>query len=427
MNAPPIRNGGLGRKLSSGVRKGISSRLLVAGSLAVRTATTLGTFALLARYLGPHDFGLFSTAIAWSTMAALITDFGFAMKALRDIGAEPGRAGEIAAGFFRVKLCLTVVITLIAILAIGLLSVPWPMKLAIGCLYAATILISYGDLMLLTFRGIGAFAAESKTVIWTALVHGIIVTGTVLAGAGLPGIALSYLVSRGIYAIVATAVVKRRTGMPLAVGISPREIRTTLVTSAPFALDTILTVVYGQFDAVMVSSLVGLHAAGIYMAGTRLVAGVLPLSSVLAGVQIPALARGHAENDPGQPRRRRRALGEFIGVGLITSLCMLVMGPLLVRYAYGPAYNELNALWPGFALFTLARFIAAGMGVQLVVIGRIYGRIIGTAITTAVTFGGFIFLLPRTGVTAAPWLMAAGMLLLCVLYGRQLFGREQAD
>jgi O-antigen/teichoic acid export membrane protein len=407
-------------RLTPQSRAMISQRLAMMTSLGVRTALTLTTFALLARYLGPSQFGLFTTAIAYSTIAALATDFGFAMKALRDVGAEPDRAAELISPIIRAKAWLTIATSILAIVAISVLRFPLTEKAAVAAIYFATILMSYGDLMLITFRGIGLFARETRIVIVTAIIHGVIMVSAILLGANLAMIALAYLTSRFIYAVFAIVAVRRQIKLSLSLRTSPSAIRQMLQSAAPFAVDTALTVVYGQFDAVMVSSLVGLRAAGVYMAGARLVTGVLPLTSVLAGVQIPAISRGHASRDPHHSRRLLRGSAEFACVGVIVSVAMLVAGPLLVKHVYGPAYLAVDRLWPGFAFFTLARFVAAGFGAHLVAVDKIRGRIAGTAITVLATVALSYVLLPRLGVIAVPWLMGAGMVLLCFLYGRYL-------
>ena len=64
-----------------------------AASLAVGVVTT----ALVARYLGPTDFGILSYAIALSTLIALIGDFGLQGVVVREIIRDPERL-EISLG-----------------------------------------------------------------------------------------------------------------------------------------------------------------------------------------------------------------------------------------------------------------------------------------------------------------------------------------
>ncbi|HAG79275.1 MAG TPA: hypothetical protein DCO74_11090, partial [Pseudomonas sp.] len=55
---------------------------LMGVTTAARTAVQLGTLLILARTLGPSDFGFISIVITWSTIVALVTDYGFGMRAL---------------------------------------------------------------------------------------------------------------------------------------------------------------------------------------------------------------------------------------------------------------------------------------------------------------------------------------------------------
>lgn len=90
-------------------------KLFLAVTLVCRIGVGIASLLVLARGLGPANYGFMATVLAYSSIASLVTDFGFGIQALRDIGAQPDRAGELIAACIRVKNLLVATATIIAV------------------------------------------------------------------------------------------------------------------------------------------------------------------------------------------------------------------------------------------------------------------------------------------------------------------------
>src|SRR5690606_6672718 len=147
--------------------------------------------------------------------------------------------------------------------------------------------------------------------------------------------------------------------------------------STSFAVDSGATNIFAQLDVILVNHLAGREAAGIYFAGSRLLQGAVPFSVLLASVHIPRFAYQLHNQSRELFRYGVRILGEYVAMGLIFALAFYFIGPLFTDHFLGADYAELNTLWLAFACFTAARFVAAGLGVQLMAMGTGFLRTFG--------------------------------------------------
>lgn len=396
---------------------------LMGVTTAARTAVALGTLLILARTLGPRDFGFISIVITWSAIVALVTDYGFGMRALRDIGAQRERAGQIMSASLAAKTLLVVPACLLLIPLILFVLDLQPIERNAAILFLlGTLAASYGDLALTVFRSIGQFQRETRIVVLTAVVHFIAIGVAIVLYDNLLAIAAAFLLSRLIYALAALGALSRI----LALGGILRNSRAALVerfkASTSFAVDSGATNIFAQLDVLLVNHLAGREAAGIYFAGSRLVQGAVPFSVLLASVHIPRFAyRLHNDLDD-VARYGARILAEYSAMGLVFALAFMLIGPFFTDWFLGPEYAALNGLWLAFACFTAVRFFAAGLGVQLIAIGTGFLRTFGIIFSGVITVTCYWLFIPSHGIQAAPWVSALGMAVLALIYGYAVLG-----
>lgn len=390
---------------------------LMGVTTAARTAVALGTLLVLARTLGPSDFGFVSLVITWSTIVALVTDYGFGMRALRDIGVEHERAGDIMSASLAAKTLLVVPACAILLpLILAVFPLTQDERLAAVLFLLGTLASSYGDLGLTAFRSIGQFHRETRIVVLTAAIHFILI-GVAIRFGHLPAIGVAFLLSRLIYAACALDALSR----VLALGSLLRHTRQVLAerfrSSTSFAVDSGATNLFAQLDVILVNHLAGREAAGIYFAGSRLLQGAVPFSVLLASIHIPRFAHRLHHRSGDLLRYGLRILAEYVGMGVFFALAFLFLGPLFTDYVLGADYAELNTLWLAFACFTAARFLAAGFGVQLIALGTGFLRTFGLIASGVLTVACYWVFIPRAGIQAAPWVSTLGMFALALIYG----------
>lgn len=235
---------------------------LMGVTTAARTAVQLGTLLILARTLGPTDFGFISIVITWSTIVALVTDYGFGMRALRDIGAERERAGEIMSASLAAKTLLVLPACAILLpVILFVLDLSMAERVASVLFLLGTLASSYGDLALTVFRSIGQFQRETRIVVVTALIHFVLIGLAIVLRNDVVAIGLAFLVSRLIYAAGALRALAKIVHLAGIVRNSWQVLAERFKSSTSFAVDSGATNIFAQLDVILVNHLAGREPA----------------------------------------------------------------------------------------------------------------------------------------------------------------------
>ena len=272
---------------------------------------------------------------------------------MRDIGAEPNRAGELIAACFRVKNLLVAIATALAVTVLLSLDLSAELFQASLMLYGSIIVMSYGDLAMMALRGIGRFDIETYAVFAGSALFVVIVAATALTKPELLPLSAALLLARTGQAVLSFAAVMRFVRLGNCIFGRLGEIMRFARQSSGLALDTVLTVVPGQLDIIFVSSLLGLHAAGTYQVASRLANYVLLPLQVLAQVYMPQLAAAHRNDRAAARKLERHMILEFCGIGIGLGLVFALLAPILSPVVFGRDYIVPLEVWIAFAILFL--------------------------------------------------------------------------
>lgn len=127
---------------------------LFAGNIGVRLITAISTI-LLARYIGPKEYGVFSIAIALSTITGYFTDAGLSNTFMREVTKKHAVLSELISSYLRVRIVFGVFASIVAYVFITL-SYDDP--------YLVTIVnwIVYPTIIGMTFMGVGISFFQAK-------------------------------------------------------------------------------------------------------------------------------------------------------------------------------------------------------------------------------------------------------------------------
>jgi len=388
-------------------------KALLAISLLARAGAGFVGLFVLARALGPADYGLVATILAGASIVALLTDFGFSIKLLRDVGARPERAGEILADCFRVKTALVLPATVVVLVFLQHWQPEANALTACIFLYLSVIVLSYGELALVGLRALGHFRTELRIVLAGAAIFAAFLALAFFLHAPFIGFATAILLSRLMQSALAFFTLSRVVQLGNCLSgpvIGP------LREAAGLAADTILTALSGQIDVVLVSFTLGLHATGIYQVAARASSYAMLPSQVLAGVYTPVLSARHHVRDREARALEARMLIEFPLLGALSALVIVLVFPALAPIIFGHAFAVPMSVWTGFAAFVFLRFSLGALGIALVARRAVKVRLLGQSLGAATLCTGMLALLPGWGVVAAPWVAVAATLVTALVY-----------
>jgi O-antigen/teichoic acid export membrane protein len=394
----------------------------------LRLAGGLITFLIQVRFLGPHQFGVVGSAITVAALASLISDFGMNTYAMRWGSAKPERRDVLIPLAVIVKAFLSVMFLLPCLVWVHLLGLSAHEERAatltiIGYFAAAT-----ADIGLVALRVRSLFDREMIIVAWTTFVSvALVVVAATVTRDVLPT-AFFFAVGRVLYLVAALHAIREALAgfRTTARGIF-RDGLALLVASKVYAADLILSNAGNQIDVVIMAFFVDTASVGRYLAVTRLVQNAMPIVGMLATVYLPPLASLHTNGKADDYRSLAKRMNlEFFALGIVAGLCVIVFGPLGTPIVFGPAYDAVRPLWPGFGVFLMLKVPGSAFGMQLVASGQIRWRV-GTQIAAlAFTCGALVLLLPIYGILAGPWILS-GAALICMLGYGEAAARQYKD
>lgn len=340
--------------------KTIKDSAVVSGGMVFSTLLSAATIFLLARWLGPGDFGLYAASLA---IAVIVTDsLELAISgSVVNFGAKNNASSQklIKYGLI-LKLALGLGLGILA----AVLAKPvsgWINPALNQPLYLVALIIPLNFLMRFprsVLQSQRRFWADSSLEVITSLGRFLSVAGFYFSG--------SLTVITGLWAYLSGAVAALMIGSALISWKFLKE-RIDQETRRHFfqfqkwlTIGFILAAIHGRMDTAILLKLAGPAATGIYQAAFRFFMPVMQLAAALSLVFAPRFASFVTRQEARIYLKKAAKLTLLLGLGV---LLMLPLAPWLVSLIFGSAYS--SAVLParilslGFALFiVMAPFTA---------------------------------------------------------------------
>jgi lipopolysaccharide exporter len=325
----------------------------VLGRLLVLVATVI-----LARVLGPTDFGLVSLALVFVGFVSVMADFGVAQALI--YRQHSPRAADAALACTVVSGVLLGAVTAVAAPLVARAMGDEAITDFVRVLGLTFVLSSFGivpDVLLrrdLLFRRRLAVQLASQGSL------GVVSIALALLGAGPWSLVYGQLVSGLVMSAVAWSRVRYRPDLRWW-RLRWTDIRPLLAFGLPTAGNGLLATVILNVDYVVVSHILGAKALGYYMLAFRVPEMVIVSTfQVVSQVVFPVFSRTR-----GEPERMRRGYVRMWRLqslyGVVLGCVLAALAPYLVPAVFGPGWGP--SVVPLQALAIYAAFRSLGMGV----------------------------------------------------------------
>lgn len=320
---------------------------LWAGDSAVlvmsQAATVIATGAMaviVARYLGPAEFGIFSGALGLTQVLMLLSSVGAATWLLRELSRElaagrsdPAHVGRMVAAPLGLTGGLVVPLTLASVAGALLLRTSADLVIALGALQVYVGLTIMATILETVFRAHRRLAVVVSANVGEKLILLGLAAAAVVLDAGIAGISAAY-VAAGVLRFAFVLVALRSAGLARLVRPSVSEATGTLRASLPFALGLAAPRAIMRLDIVLIG-LLSVTVAGYYAVAERILSVLLIIPSASATMLYPLLAR---ERDPLRATWRAAAL--LGGLGAVLAAIGIVLAPTVVPLLFGSDYQD---------------------------------------------------------------------------------------
>jgi O-antigen/teichoic acid export membrane protein len=379
---------------------------------------------LMLRHLGVVDFGRFITISSLIFIVGGLTELGLTNVSLREYTLrQPGERRRLIENLLGMRTAVT--IAGVALAAVFALVAGYP-----GVMVTGTLLAGAGLLMTVTQYTLAVPLSASLRLGWVAaldlirqLLIAALIVGLVLAGAGLLPF-YATLAASGLVVLVMTWWLVRGT-TPLRPAFDLGQWSSLLKETLPYAAAAALGVVYFRIAVILMSLIASSEETGYFSASFRVIEIVSAIPWMLVTSAFPILVRAadQAELDPARLRNAIQRLFEFAVIaGVWMPLVIWTGAPFAIDLLGGdefePAVDSLRIL--GVAM--TGTFLIAVFSLTLLSLGRRRAMIAANAGALAFGTAATLLLEPSMGAEGAALATAmteVGLgLLYIVLLGR---------
>lgn len=322
----------------NGTKQKIARNLLWA--MTGKIVTLLGSFLvgiIVARYLGPEQYGIMSYVISYIAIFQVVANFGLEGIEIREEAKEGANRDVLVGTAFALKCML-------AVLTIGLIGVS--VMITEQESYVRWLIMLYSVSMIL--NSFSAIRNYFTALIWNEYVVKTEIMRTII-GAGVKIVLLlckaslvwfiaallfdAFLIASGYVAAYQKKIASIRKWC-----FDKATARYYIIQSFPLFLSAVMTIIYMKIDQLMIGNMLSKTSTGIYAVACTFVDICIFIPTILSQTITPVLVTNY-EHDQTIYRQKSQ-----IFMNIATWICILITifislsSPLIIRYSYGLQY-----------------------------------------------------------------------------------------
>jgi O-antigen/teichoic acid export membrane protein len=359
--------------------------LRVAGYLATVLAS-VGSSALLTRYLGPGDFGRYTTALSLTTIVAALTEAGLTNLGVREYSAgEADERRRIVATVLGARLVLTVISGAVAILFA--LIAGYDATIVGGVTIGAVALVPSGVQASLTVPLLSSLrlgAVSALELVRQGVQVGL-QAALVVAGASL--FALLAVPLPAAIAFLAATIMVVRGKVSMRPTFDRAELRRLARLALPYTATTAVGVIYAYITVVLLSLTTTQAETGWFGAAFRVFAVLTAIPGLLINSAFPVLAHAARRDSERLAYALQRMFDVTVIAGLWMSMVTAIGAPVAIAVVAGSDFDPSIAALRIQAFALLGTYFAASWGFALLALDRMRAVLVANALALATSVG----------------------------------------
>lgn len=329
-------------------------------------------YILLARFLGPEQYGVFASAAALAGILSVFIQFGIPDLLTREVAANPSKGTKYTIEFLLVEGVNSLVILILLL----------PLAIVLGfegndlIVCYLVVLAEVGRGMKMTLRGVlkgrGWFGAEAFSVGIERLFGVLLASVILFLTRNLVWVMGSLVIVRMFDVLGLLLYLSRKVNIWSSFGLS--SLVPSLQKAYPFALSGILWIIHYQVDIVMLKGFAPFEEAGFYSGAYRLMEIFSALSGVVFAVAFPRFSNCYVNNPDKLPEEIYRStcllLAFVLPVLIVAGFFQTTLVELVYGEAFLPSVKSLAIILPTITVVMLGDvvrtvFLAIGREKQL--------------------------------------------------------------
>jgi O-antigen/teichoic acid export membrane protein len=357
---------------------------------AIRIASTFVTTVILARYLGPQNFGELSYALSLIAIFVGFASLGLDEILIRDSAAK-GALQDSLAAVFCLRLAACAVLFPISVLVVSSSS----SAPVIGITFIAALILlaplySFEQVLYAKMRG-GRLAFLGASEILITLSFRLYL---VFTNASTEWIMFSYFLEAGLkLALVSAYTLKSGLISNFATSASLKRATEIFFQGMPLLAANLAVIGYMKLDQIMLRTMVGAEEVAIYAVAVRITESFYFLPMILSTALLPVLTS--ARQSDRYTELFQRLYRQAFYSGLFITILILFSGSALIDIAFGAEYRAAGDYLKIYALGLPLVFLGVTSGKWLIIEGLQKHALFRTLLGLIVNISLNLILIPK--------------------------------
>ena len=378
------------------------SRNIFFQSISEFTVKGLQVLALayLARYLKEAEFGKFSFAVAFTTIAMIFIDLGLNPLFVREISRKKELAGKYISHAVVIKSILSFATFIAVMLVVNLMGYPDDIRKIVYVMFTSVILKSFTD----NFSSIFQAFEEMQ---WDSLLK--IIRAVILTGLVFFSLAKGYSLLTIVWMYAATEIIV----LSLCILILFTKFIKSMVKvqkdilinlafeSLPFALTVLFYSIYFYIDSVMLSYMRGVYEVGIYSAAYSLTLALIFIPTIYINSIFPSLSKFYVNSMESLKFAYKKSLLYISVVALPMTIILFFLSEEIIYFLYGGEFSNSALVFKIIAITIFFRFVTFVNAITILSVDKQKQRLYSQAITAILNIILNLILIPAYGYIGA--------------------------
>lgn len=368
----------------------------------VTLLSTLFVGILVARYLGPEQYGLMNYVISIVTLFSVFSTFGTTEIIIRDLSKKEIPTETILGTAFILRIILAIVTYVIITIYVILFDVAIA-TIAMILIYSTSMFFSCFDVIRHYFTSIIRNEYVVKSEIFRTLLGAVIKIVLLVIKAPLWAFIVALTVDFMLLAVAYIGAYRKQVGKISDWKFDKSFAYNLISTSVPLVISSAAVVVYQRIDQVMIGNMLDNEQLGYFSSAGSFLGVIIFIPAIMIQTLAPILVRYKKESEVLYKTQAQKMMNVTIWLTIFVSCVMSALSYVVIRYTYGieyieavPAMQILSFKAVGVALITL--------GGQLIIIENIHQlaflrNIMSCVVCVAVNY----LFIPQWGIVGSAW------------------------
>lgn len=374
-----------------------------------KIVTLLGSLfvgIIVARYLGPENYGLMNYVISYVALFQVFAFFGLDNIEIRETARTPEQYETIVGTAFTIKAILAVITVLLVIATSWMLETD-SSTTALAALYSVSVIANTLTVIRNYFTAKVQNEPVVKSEIAQTLIGASIKVGLLLAHAPLP-----WFVAASAFDVVLLGMgycvsYRRHVGALSHWRFDPKLATNLLKESFPLLLTSAAVIIYQRIDQVMIGQIIDKESVGFFSVASRLVEILIYLPMILVQTVTPILVQAREKSEHDYRDKAQRFMNVTLWGTLLVAIPMSLCSYWIILLLFGQAYLTAVPILQVLSFKAVSVALSTTAGHMIIVEGLQRVAILRDTFGCLVCILLNLLLLPHYGVLAAAFVAIA--------------------